>query len=132
MARERKIILFPLHPTGTASSIFQGDLFNEMTSFLQESVVNGFHSTLLATGDLGRSRAREQYLPPECQQFPIHHLNCKTLWNTLHKTVHGISSTWHHAIPKKSSAAEKCELKTTCWYVHTITLEKQLKETDRG
>lgn len=46
-------------PTVKASSIFQGDLFNEMTSFLQESVVNGFHTTLLATGDLGRWRARD-------------------------------------------------------------------------
>lgn len=35
------------------SSIFLGDLFNEMTSFLQDSVVNGFHTTLLATGGFG-------------------------------------------------------------------------------
>lgn len=99
----KNIIFFFSFFTSTvkASSIFQGDLFNEMTSFLQESVVNGFHTILLATGDLGRWRAREQYLPPECQQFPIHHLNCKTLWKTLYKTVHGISPAQHHGIQRR-------------------------------
>lgn len=126
-----RISHFFIMSTVKASSIFQGDLFNEMTSFLQESVVNGFHTTLLATGDLGRWRAREQYLPPECQQFPIRHLNCKTLWKTLYKTVHGISPAWHHGIPKKKySAAEKLEMKTACWYFNMIKLKIRLKKAD--
>lgn len=110
MAREEYHTFF-LMSTVKASSIFQGDLFNEMTSFLQESVVNGFHTTLLATGDLGRWRAREQYLPLECQQFPIRHLNCKTLWKTLYKTVHGISPAWHHGIQKKKKLSSR-EMRT--------------------
>lgn len=50
-------------PPVKVSSILLENLFNEMTSFLQDSVANGFHTTLLATGDLGRWRAREQYVP---------------------------------------------------------------------
>lgn len=75
-------------PRVTAPHI-SGDLFNEMTSFLQESVLNGFHTTLLATGDLGRRRAPEQYVIPECQQFPIRRLN-RTHTHAGSETVHGI------------------------------------------
>lgn len=133
MAREESYFFF-CTSTVKASAIFQGDLFNEMTSFLQESVVNGFHTTLLATGDLGGWRAREQYLPPECQQFPIRHLNSRTLWKTLYKTVRGISSAWHHGkkkkhTQKKHSAAEKCEIKTARWCYNMTKLEiKSLKD----
>lgn len=44
-------------------------------------------------------QTREQYLPTECQHFLICHLNCKTLWNTVYKTL-------QHTIQRESYSGE--------------------------
>lgn len=58
------------------SPIFPGDLFNEMTSFLQDSELNGFHTTLLATGGF-RAPAGKRAISStrSVSTFPRCHLN---------------------------------------------------------
>lgn len=71
--------------------IFPGDLFNEMTSFLQDSVVNGFHTTLLPTGGFRALAGKRAISSPGVSAVsPAAIWTPKRCGKTLYTTVHGI------------------------------------------